>query len=142
MAIIKILRGQPSLAVRLVTQGAPGQQLVDYKNVRLVIMASREPRLEPPLSPQHFSGYWPGHDVESWNDQFVLPEELPLLVYPAFTVNDDGEIVFRFDDKINKRMGRYLGVIELNDGTILTTLDLDICTQIWVADRVTTERLD
>lgn len=140
MAIIKIMQGQPELAVRLVSQGEPGQQLIDYKNIRLVVMPPREQRVEPLLSVQHFSGFWPGHDVEKWNEQFVPPEELPILVYPAFTVDDEGKIVFRFDSKIYKRRGRYQGIVELNDGTILTTLDLDICNQTWVADLVTAER--
>lgn len=142
MAIIKILRGQPSLAVRLVSQGEPGQQMVDYKNVRLVIVAPREQREESLLSVQKFTGFWPGHDTEKWNDQFVPPEETPIIVYPAFTIDEDGKIVFRFDDKIYKRRGRYKGIIELNDGTILTTLDLDVSTQVWVADLITTGRKD
>lgn len=140
MAIIKIMQGQPELAVRLVSQGSNGQQLIDYKNIRLVVMPPREQRVESLLSVQNFSGFWPGHDVEKWNEQFIPPEELPILVYPAFTVDDEGKIVFRFDSKIHKRRGRYQGIVELNDGTILTTLDLDICNQIWVADLVTAER--
>lgn len=139
MAIIKICEGQPSLAVRIVTPGCNGSQLVDYKQIRLVIVAPPRTPCEFPLSPQEFSGCWPAHDVQKWNDSFILPETQPLLIYPAFEVNDDGDIVFLFDSKLWERKGRYIGLVEFLDGTKILELDLDICSQKFVADRISTQ---
>lgn len=136
MPIIKICQGQPSLAVKITTPGTHGAQLVDYKHLRLVIAPPIEPREELPLSPQHFSGFWPGHDTDKWNNSFILPEEQPLLIYPALYINDDGETVFRLDDQLLGRVGRYVGIIELNGQKILE-LDLDISTQRFILDQVT-----
>lgn len=136
MPIIKICQGQPSLAVKITTPGTHGAQLVDYKHLRLVIAPPIEPREELPLSPQRFSGFWPGHDIDKWNNSFTLPEEQPLLIYPALYVNDDGETVFRLDDQLLGHVGRYVGIIELNGQKILE-LDLDISTQRFILDQVT-----
>lgn len=134
--IISIAQGQPYLAIRLVTPGSDGLQLTDWKHVRLVIIAFPEPRCELPLSPQCFHGFWPGHDVDRWNKQFCLPEDKPALIYPAFDLNDQGEIVFRLDKHIEHYHGRYLGRIETVAGVPLAELDLDIGLQQWVADQV------
>lgn len=137
MPIVKICQGQPSLAVRIVTPGCNGGQVIDYKQLRLVIMSPPAKRCELPLSPQHFSGFYPTHDVDKWNESFILPEEEPLLIYPAFDVNDNGDIVFRLDRQMWCRRGRYVGVIETIDGRKLVELDLDISTQQYIADTVT-----
>jgi len=136
MPIVKICQGQPSLAVRLVTAGCDGSQLVDYKQIRMVIVAPERTPCERPLSPQCFKGCWPTHDIEKWNNSFILPESRPILIYPAFEVNDEGEIVFLLDSKLWQRQGRYIGRIEFLDGEHITDLDLDICSQRFIADRV------
>lgn len=136
MPIVKICQGQPQLAVRIVTAGADGMQLVDYKKLRLLIVPYPVARQELPLSPQHFEGFWPSHDVEKWNESFILPEEEPLLIYPAFDVNDEGEIVFRLDRQIWCRRGRYMGIVETIDGQKIVELDLDISSQRFITDRV------
>lgn len=136
MAIVRICQGQPELAVRLTTSGCNGAQLVDWQQVRLVIVPPPRQTCELPLSPQVFKGCWPTHDIESWNNSFILPETLPLLIYPAFGTNEDGDIVFALDEQLWKRRGRYIGVIEFINGEKITELDLDICTQQFVADRV------
>lgn len=137
MPIVKICQGQPELAVRITTPGVHGSQLIDYKHIRLVILPPPEPRCELPLSPQRFKGFWPGHDVERFNASFIRPEEMPLLIYPALKVNDQGETVFRLDDQLWKRTGRYVGSIEFNNGQKIAMLDLDISTQQFILDKVT-----
>jgi len=141
MAIVRICQGQPELAVRLTTAGCNGAQLVDWQQVRLLIVPPPRTTCELPLSPQVFKGCWPAHDIEKWNNSFILPENQPLLIYPAFGTNEDGEIVFVLDEQLWKRRGRYIGVIEFTNGEKITELDLDICTQQFVADRVSLNSL-
>lgn len=141
MAIVRICQGQPELAVRLTTAGCNGAQLVDWKQVRLLIVPPARTTCELPLSPQCFKGCWPTHDIEKWNASFSLPESQPLLIYPAFGTNEDGDIVFVLDEQLWKRRGRYIGLIEFINGEKITELDLDICTQPFVADRVSLNSL-
>ena len=136
MPIVKICQNQPTLAVRITTPGCNGGQLVDWKQVRMVIVPPPRQTCELPLSPQCFKGCWPTHDVEKWNDSFILPETLPLLIYPAFGLNEEGEVEFVLDSQLWKRVGRYIGSIESISGEKILTLDLDICTQQFIADRV------
>lgn len=138
MPIVRVCQGQPELAVRLVTPGCDGAQLIDWRQVRLVIAPPERQTCETPLSPQVFKGCWPGHDTEKWNDSFALPETQPLIIYPAFAVNEDGDIVFILDSQIWQRRGRYVGIIEFNNGEKITELDLDISSLQFIADRVST----
>ena len=141
MPIVKICQNQPTLAVRITTPGCNGGQLVDYKQVRLVISAPERTTCEPLLSPQCFKGCFPGHDVDRWNDSFISPDQLPLLIYPAFGINDDGDIVFILDSQLWKRVGRYVGSVEFNDGQKILELDLDICTTQFIADKISTDNI-
>ena len=135
--IVRICRGQPELAVRVVAPGCDGGQLVDYEDMELCILAPKC-TCEGPFSKIYFHGCgWWGHDMDRWNEQQVPPEQMPVLVYPAFDVNDNGEIVFKFDSKLWERAGRYVGLIRFKDGTEITRLDLDICTTGFIADKVT-----
>ena len=135
--IIRICRGQPELAVRVVAPGCDGGQLVDWEDIELCILAPKC-TCEGPFSKLYFKGCgWWGHDVDRWNEQQVPPEQMPVLVYPAFDTDDDGNIVFKFDSKLWQRAGRYVGLIRFKDGTEITRLDLDICTTQFLADKVT-----
>lgn len=136
MPVINIRQGQPYISVRIAAPGPTGGQLIDWERVRLVIIPPPEPRCELPLSPQYFTGFWPGHDLNRWHRHFIPPEEHPVVVYPAFGLDDDGAILFRFDSKIEQLHGRYLGRIETLDGHPLVDLDLDIGLYKWVADDV------
>lgn len=136
MPIVKICQGQPELRVRITTTGDNGAQLVDYKHLRLVISAPCEPRSELPLSPQEFKGCWPGHDTAKWNSSFELPERRPLLIYPAFDTDENGDIVFRLDSQIWNRLGRYIGTVETTSGQKILALDLDICSNMFIPDRI------
>lgn len=141
MPIVKICQNQPTLAVRITTPGCNGGQLVDYKQVRLVISAPERTTCEPLLSPQCFKGCWFGHDLKKWEDSFIPPDQLPLLIYPAFGTNDDGDIVFILDSQLWKRVGRYVGSVEFNDGQKILELDLDICTTQFIADKISTDNI-
>ena len=135
--IVRICRGQPELAVRVVAPGCDGGQLVDWEDIELCILAPKC-TCEGPFSKLYFKGCgWWGHDVDRWNEQQVPREEIPVLVYPAFDTDDDGNIVFKFDSKLWQRAGRYVGLIRFKDGTEITRLDLDICTTQFLADKVT-----
>ena len=141
MPIVKICQNQPTLAVRITTPGCNGGQLVDYKQVRLVISAPERTTHEPLLSPQCFKGCWFGHDLKKWEDSFIPPDQLPLLIYPAFGTNDDGDIVFILDSQLWKRVGRYIGSVAFNDGQKILELDLDICTTQFIADKISTDNI-
>lgn len=137
--IVRLSLGQPELSIKLVQPGCDGGQLVNWQDVRLVIAA---PALNHRLkSPQLFRGCWPGFETP-WCDD-VYPHEMPALVYPAFESNDDGDTVFRFDDKLRKLpAGRYVGTIELLDGTVLAKLDIDLCPAPVLIDRMTLTQAD
>lgn len=132
--IVQICRGQPELAVRLVQPGCQGGQLMDYRNIRLVIQAPVCHCWQ--ASPLRFEGCWPGHNTP-WETRPPI-QELPALVYPAFTLNDKGETVFRLDEQFWRYpSGRYIGNIELLDGTPLSTLDIDLCNVPVIIDSIT-----
>lgn len=132
--IIQICRGQPELAVRLVQPGCRGGQLVDYRNIRLVIQAPTCHGRQ--ASHLCFKGCWPGHNTP-WESRAPI-QELPILVYPAFTLNGMGETVFRLDEQLWRYpSGRYIGNIELLDGTHLSTLDIDLCNVPVIIDSIT-----
>lgn len=134
--IIKIHQGQPWLAVRIVSQGSNQVQVVDWENLRLAIVPPDCTRKDIPLSPIHFSGCWPGHDIERYNNSFILPEDLPTLIYPAFKIDDTGAVVFRLDRKIWSRPGRYEGLVETLQGKPVVILDLDVDTQAYIVESV------
>lgn len=131
--ITKICFGQPEMAIRLVQPGCDGGQLVNWQDVRLVIAAPYCNHLLK--SPQCFRGCWPGFETP-WIDSRP-PHELPAIVYPAFETNDNGETVFRFDDKLWRMPpGRYIGTVEFNNGRLLAKLDIDLCSAPILVDRI------
>lgn len=139
MPITKICQGQPYLSVRISAPGCQGGRLIDYEKIRLVISAPPRTTCEMPLSPQHFTGCWPGHDLEKYERSFNLPEQLPVITYDAFKCSPEGDIVFRLDALLFKVMppGRYIGSVEFKNGEQITVLDLDLCNDYFVLDRVT-----
>lgn len=139
MAITKICQGQPYLSVRLSAPGCQGGQLIDYEKIRLVITAPQRTTCEMPLSRLHFTGCWPGHDTEKYERQFDPPDQRPIICYDAFKCSPDGDIVFRLDAMLYKVLppGRYVGLIEFKNGTPIVKLDIDLCFDQFVLDRVT-----
>ena len=131
--ITKIKCGQPDLAVKLVEPGCNGGQLVDWKKIRLVISAPDCKHLLK--SPLVFCGCWPGYKTP-WTDQ-TQPHELPMLVYPAFGTDEKGAIVFRFDKLLwGYPPGRYIGRVEVEDGRVLSILEIDLCASPVLIDTV------
>lgn len=124
MPIIRLCHDTKALTIKLVQPGCNGGQLIDYENLRLVITAPAcSHRITSPLC---FTGCWPGFETP-WTDA-VYPHELPALIYPAFEINDKGETVFRLDSQLRRLpAGRYIGSIELKDGTPLAEIEIDMC---------------
>lgn len=133
--IIKICQGQPELAVRIVQPGCNGSQLIDYKNIRLVIKAPYCDCM--PCTPIVVYGCWPGYSGPIGEPRPSI-NDLPALVYDAFDINDDGETVFRFDDKLWNLLppGRYFGTIEFKNGGFIDKLDIDLCTTPFIISKV------
>lgn len=119
--IIRIHPGQTELILRIVQTGCAGGQVCG-KDTRLVI--ERPACADELLSKWKFEGCWPGYDVDAWNAQ---QEEVPALVYPAFDTNENGDTVFRLDDKLfSLPPGRYVGCVEWKNGVSITTIDIDL----------------
>ena len=144
MPIVKICQGQPELRVALETPGCQGSRLADADSIRLRLFA-------PPLkcalkSPIINIGCrLPGSvPPQPWGwDTTCVPHELGTLVYPAWEVSPEGEITFRFDDLLwSLPQGRYIGVVEFNDGGTIAELDIDLCGERFVIDSVTTRSPD
>lgn len=131
--IIRLCRGQPELAVRIVQPGCDGGQLA-HTAIQLVL---RSPHCGcPMLSPWKIKGCWPGYH----GPRNYLPsphEEQLKLVYPAYSLDDDLNVVFRFDNKLfDLRPGRYEGLVEFRDGTEIMYLDIDLCNTPFIIDKV------
>jgi hypothetical protein len=129
--IVRIKQNQPELRVTMSEPGPSGQLLEDYRNVRLEISA-------PAIHPSSLDtvikkrGCWPGYA----DDPELLPHELPTLIYPAFEVDCQGALVFRFDDKLHRRpRGRYIGRLKYK-GEIVWTIDIDLGSAIWLPVRI------
>lgn len=119
---VRIQPGQEELAVRLVQPGC-GSQVISREDMRLVITAP-QPK-SALLSEQTFTGFWPGSETP-WSDAVGAGRDF-MLVYPAFDVNEEGDVVFRFDDQLRTlRPGRYIGSVETASGTQLVSLDIDL----------------
>jgi hypothetical protein len=120
--IIKIYNHQPELRLKLGQPGKHGDMLASIDNLKLIIKAPAPP-CHVVNSPIIRKGCWPGNPPE--ND-FIPLDELPALIYPAFDISDEGEVVFRFDKLLWKRpVGRYEGFVVL-EGHVIATLDIDL----------------
>ena len=134
-AIVRICQGQPELAIRIVQPGCTGGQLLNYKDTRLVITAPECPAYLK--SPLHFKGCWPGFSGELPYTFPEVPHELPVLVYPAFRINDNGDTVFRFDSLFfDYPPGRYIGTVEFTNGCIINQFEIDYCMTPFLIDRI------
>jgi hypothetical protein len=119
--IISLQPGQPELRLRLTQPGPEGRRPGDPGQIRLVIRPPRAGYVM--LSPIHRHGCWPGNEPRPERG----PEDWPALVYPAFGLSEEGDLVFRFDDLLFRRPpGRYEGAVETTHGHVLAWLDLDL----------------
>jgi hypothetical protein len=109
--IVNICRDQPELKVTLVPQGADWGP-PKLSETRLLISCLPPDRFAP-LTPIVRAGEWAYPRPE------VYPPDrqaLPVLVYPAFALDDDGAVVFRFDGKLWSRPpGRYEAEVVIGD---------------------------
>jgi hypothetical protein len=128
--IVPIKDGQPELKVMLEEPGADGRRLVDWKHITLQI---ESPRLDAECLDSEIikEGCWPGYGT-GW----PAPFDWPVLFYPAFELDLDGAVIFRFDDKLWRRPpGRYIGTITWHHRPI-AWLDIDLQTAKWVVASV------
>lgn len=145
--IIRICQGQPNLSVVISQHGCDGGQVINHEDIRLAIFA---PHCKHVLkSPWQLCGCWPQHRHMAVPNQYwdeacgcldylrIPPHEIPVLIYPAFDTDDEGAVVFWFDDELWKRPpGRWIGEVQTRSGHVLVTLDLDLCTVPFITDKV------
>lgn len=135
--IVKLCRHQPEIAVRLVQSGCDGGQLVDWRNVRLVIEPGKCCEVE--LTEWDLYGCWPGYTANTCR---CKPFQ-PALVYPAFTLDPKGRVVFRFDELMwSNPPGRYLARVEYMGCTPITEFEIDYCNQPFLIDQVVVQSTD
>jgi hypothetical protein len=110
--IIPIDQGQSELKVALTRPGT-GDQLVSKELIRLVIKPPPKERFAQ-LSPIVRKGDW-GYPLPL-EDYPPNRDAWPLLIYPAFDIDDDGAIIFRLDRRFWQRpCGRYIGDVMVGD---------------------------
>lgn len=115
--IIRLCEDTPKLAVRIAQPGCDGRQLVDTR-VNIVI----RPVVCVERSTTHT--YWDGCSFR----EEVIPDPVPTLRYPAFELDDEGRVVFYFDDKLwSLPPGRYQADIEIDGDCVHTSMQIDLC---------------
>jgi hypothetical protein len=128
--VLKLSRGQPELRVRLVEPGG-GPPLTRIEGVRLELRAAGPPP-NCGLSQITREGCWPGFPT----GDLIPTWDMPKLVYPAFGVDCDAAMIFRFDRHLwHRPPGRYIGTILLEDKEI-AWLDIDLCDTRWIPELV------
>jgi hypothetical protein len=101
--------------------------------VRLVITAPAVPPGHS-LSPIIRTGNW-GYPLPI-RPYPPEPDNAPAVIYPAFTLTDEGAVVFRLDRLLWSRpAGRYIGTVSYWD-RLLFTLDIDLEPMTWVPVKV------
>lgn len=135
--IIPLSATQGELAVSIVEPGCSGGKILDHSIFRLVIRRPENADCRMAFSPIIRKGCWPG--MPEWIDP-SLRVDIPTLVYPAFTTDEDGNIVFKFDSKLRQLLpGRYWGCVEKQtaSGWVgIRTLDIDLETTVALVERV------
>ena len=115
--IIRLCEDTPKLAVRITQPGCGGRQLMDTRVdmvIRPVVCAERT----------HTHTYWDGCAFK----EEVIPDPVPALRYPAFELDDEGRVVFYFDNKLwSLPPGRYQADIEIDGTCTQTTIQIDLC---------------
>lgn len=123
--IVRLCEDTPKLGLRIVQPGCSGKQLMD-RHVDLVITPASCP------SPDYKEPYWEDCELK-WRD---MRPEIPALTYPAFEVDDDGNVVFYFDFRLwSLPPGRYRGQVMLGGSCAQTCFDIDLCNRPVIIDR-------
>lgn len=114
--IIRLCENTPKLHLRIVQPGCTGGQLLE--KVSLII--------QPPVCVRqdkiHYE--WEGCEYKA----VVIPSEIPTLKYPAFEIDDDGYVVFYFDNKLwSLPSGRYIATVDIDGCCNDLTFGIDLC---------------
>ena len=126
--ILRLTQDMTRLALRI-RDSWEGRQLTDWQRLQLLILPGQRDMMDqcgPNGSPWILTGCWPGKrtnvDVANWRPDF------PALICPAFTLDADGAVVFRIDDRIhNLPPGRYTGVIRVTPRQVPPYDPHDLC---------------
>jgi hypothetical protein len=110
--IVYLTQGVTRIAFRLKTYGNQSQ-LADWRGLQLLILPGEAgcPCGEGG-SPWYFYGCWfrgrTGEDVANFRP------DIPAICYNAFEVDDEGQVVFRLDDRLyDLPPGRYTGILRI-----------------------------
>jgi hypothetical protein len=133
--IINVARGQPELKVTLAPYGGGGDPPA-LSETRLLVYPPRPERFTQ-LSRRIFLGDW--WDPSRTDVSHPYMGRMPVLVYPAFSEDEHGATVFRFDDKLwNRPPGRYECEV-IAHGKLALAFDMDLHPYRHVAERIETE---
>lgn len=118
--IVKLCQDTPMLAVRIQKRGCDPQQLIDAGVDMCIYTATC---CVPPRTRLIKKDC-------TW-ERIPIEPAIPTLSYPAFETDDDGRIVFFFDDKLWKLpSGRYIAQITANRIPVSNPIDIDLCNDI------------
>jgi hypothetical protein len=131
--IITLNYGQPELKITPSYSGWRGLKPFALADVRLHIRPPDGRRFVG-LSPIVRKGDW-GYPLPI-EEYPPVPNKLPVLVYPAFDMDDSGAFVFRLDGKLwKRRCGRYLAELYIRDRKV-GEIELDLSPVKCVIGRV------
>lgn len=129
--IVNLGYGEKEIAVRIIQPGCDGGQLIDYKNLQLMICAPDCGYLLK--SPIIMKGCHPGNFYRNPPD----PRQLPRLYYPAIKTDLKGRTVFRLDDKFEQYpAGCYIGQVQFKNGQVVCDIDLRLHTTPFIIDEI------
>jgi hypothetical protein len=113
--IIPLHHNQTELRLRLARTGLDRRRLADKSKVRLVIRQVSGAR---PYG-------CPENSLEALKQE--KQAEQPAFVYPCLTVDEEDDLMFRFDDFLWHQVpGRYVGEVEDGDGRVLAELVFEL----------------
>lgn len=122
--IVKLCADNPKLALRLVQPGCSGKQLL-YQGITIELRKSRCGTGEK------YRYVSDGCAIRT----IIIPPPPPIC-YPAFELDDDGRVVFYFDDKLfNQPSGRYWATILINNKCSGIEFDIDLCCDKLIIDQ-------
>ena len=123
--IVRLCEDTPKLGLRIVQPGCSGAQLMD-RGIELAIMPASCP------SPEHLIPVW--EDCELHWESHRKP--IPTVIYPAFEVDDDGLVVWYFDQRLwSLPPGRYIGRVLLEGHCISADIFIDLCNRPVIIDK-------
>lgn len=126
--IIRLCEDTPKLALRIVQPGCSGKQLMDTGVEIHITPVECEPRRKTQM-------VWDGCIYR----EEKIENPIPSLTYPAFELDDDGRIVFYFDNRLwSLPPGRYHAHVWVGGCCDQTRLDIDLCNRPVMIEQVVT----